>query len=377
MKLNYFKWYKALFRMVFRLSSFFRKQDKHKVIISLYRSKELEGNLKFVSDELTKQMPDAKIHLISAENKMNLRLLKEAISLSNASYLILDDYYLPVYLAYPKMNLKVIQLWHAAGAFKKFGYSAVGTKFGADSRYLKIVPVHSNYTHVYVSSTKVVPYYAEAFHMHVKNIIPIGVPRTDLFQQEEKCASIVASIYQDFPMLKDKIVNILIAPTYRAKGPQGESAINTIELIIKVAASIDCNKRIIFKPHPYMNSNELDVLREYNNVVLASIYSINEWMLLADAFITDYSSSVFEFALLKKPIAHFIPDIKQYKENRGFYQDIEDISDGVQLFDVKQVVKWINERERNESFDTSRMVHYNFDSIDHVSAKVVHHFLNN
>ncbi|MFK4998740.1 CDP-glycerol glycerophosphotransferase family protein [Bacillus sp. N9] len=46
---------------------------------------------------------------------------------------------------------------------------------------MKAVPVHSNYTNVYVSSENVIKHYAEAFNMDPKNIYPLGVPRTDMF----------------------------------------------------------------------------------------------------------------------------------------------------------------------------------------------------
>src|SRR5699024_5949284 len=116
--------------------------------------------------------------------KMNLSMLKDIKLISNAKYLILDDYYLPIYMIKPTRHLKVIQLWHAAGAFKKFGYSTVGTKFGPNHSYLKVVPVHSHYTHVYVSTENVIQDYAEAFNMSPSHIFPYGIPRADLFSQQ-------------------------------------------------------------------------------------------------------------------------------------------------------------------------------------------------
>ena len=77
----------------------------------------------------------------------------------------------------------VIQTWHACGAFKKFGYSAVGKGFGTTESDLEKYPVHKNFSYVTVSSEEVVWAYAEAFHMEdrVQDILPIGVSRTDLY----------------------------------------------------------------------------------------------------------------------------------------------------------------------------------------------------
>src|SRR5699024_7908096 len=136
----------------------------------LSRPETLEGNLKHIYEELQTQQPQMNIHLVQTTNKMDTKLFKDISFLSNAAYLIIEDYYLPIYLIKPSKHLKVIQLWHAAGAFKKFGYSTVHTKFGPSTSYLNIIPIHSNYTHVYVSGTRMIPYYAEAFNMSPERI---------------------------------------------------------------------------------------------------------------------------------------------------------------------------------------------------------------
>src|SRR5699024_1141890 len=124
-------------------------------------------------------------------------------------------------------NLKIIQLWHAAGAFKKFGYSTVGTKFGPHPLYLKLVPIHSNYTHVYVSSKNVVHDYAEAFNMHPSRIFSYGVPRIDLLNRKQDMERIKSLIMDDNPLLKnEKKIRVLIAPTYRADGSSTESGLD-------------------------------------------------------------------------------------------------------------------------------------------------------
>ncbi|WP_168380734.1 CDP-glycerol glycerophosphotransferase family protein [Virgibacillus sp. SK37] len=361
--------------MIYIISSLCLRQKNNKIVIALYRTKDLEGNLKYIYDELIKEMPDAKIHLVRGENKMNLRLFKEVILLSNTKYLILDDYYLPIYLIKPRKTLKVIQLWHAAGAFKKFGWSTLGTKFGSNQEYLNLVPIHSNYTNVYVSTEKVIDFYADAFNMDSNKIYPLGIPRIDLFNQPKECAKIIEKIKKDNPQLQEDKVNVLVAPTYRAKGAQEESTFDFISLLSNVSKTFNKNIRIIFKPHPYMNEKSLAPLQEVPNIIIAKKYSINEWMLLSDAFITDYSSSIFEFSLLKRPLAHVIPDLDEYTKNRGFYQDIDVISDGKIINNQQELVEWINSRHKNEYFDTSNMIRNNFDYVEDVTVRIVNHIL--
>lgn len=371
----YISVFKFFLNLIYQLFSSLLSKNKNKIVISIYRDHEISGNLQYVYDEILTQLPEAEIHLIHARNKMNLRLFKEIITISNAGYLILDDYFLPIYLIKPQKDLKVIQLWHAAGAFKKFGYSTIGTKFGPTEQYLKHVPIHSNYTHVYVSSDHVVKFYAEAFNMSSSSIFPLGIARIDMFNDKEECASIENKLKGKYSKLqKNDTVKILIAPTYRAEGLYVESSMEIIDALLEISNRIK-NKLIIFKPHPYMNDKEIKQLETQPNVLIARDYSINEWMLVSDAFITDYSSAVFEFALLKRPIAHFVPDLKQYQENRGFYEEIEVISDGIVLKSNLELMQWILDRKKNETFDTSQMIKFNFSNTKNVSQKIVKHFL--
>ncbi|AIF44608.1 CDP-glycerol glycerophosphotransferase family protein [Virgibacillus sp. SK37] len=373
------KWYIILYKIVlnviYKIFTLMRKPNENKFVIALYRGG-LEGNLKYIHDSIIIAKPKAEIHLISSRNKMNLGLFNEVIKLSNAKYLILDDYYLPIYLLTPNSNLKVIQVWHAAGAFKKFGYSTVGTRFGPSSEYLKLIPIHSNYTHAYVSSNKIRGFYAEAFNMPLNKVYPLGVPRTDLFFNKSCRNKVIEELSFHYPKInKPNRVYILLAPTYRGRGKQMETSFNMVDEIIEIAPLIKADVRIIYKPHPYTNIADIKRLNNCNNIIVADKFTINEWMLTSDAFITDYSSSVFEFALLYKPMAHFVPDLKDYEKNRGFYQDITEVSDAEIILDSQHLLKWINKRSSNEFFDSIRMVEYNFDELHDVSHKIVNHFV--
>jgi|SRR5699024_1438121 len=46
-------------------------------------------------------------------------------------------------------------------------------------------------------------------------------------------------------------------------------------------------------------------------------------MKAADILITDYSSSMFEFSFMKKPVFLFVKDYNEYLDERGLYFNIE------------------------------------------------------
>src|SRR5690625_3785439 len=270
--------YKFLFNFCYQLGNKLKKHQDEKAVFVLSRTNTLQGNLKFMHEELKRQYPKVNIHLIRTENRMNFNLFKELKTINNAQYLILDDYYLPVYLIKPSKRLKVIQLWHAAGAFKKFGHSTIGTKFGPSKDYLNIVPIHSNYTHVYVSSTKVVPYYAEAFNMDREKIYPLGIPRIDMFYNEKYKKQIFIKLQKKHKNLfeDNEKVNILIAPTYRAEGNYTESELKMSEILTNKNFTICDHIRIMYRPHPYTNKNEIKQLFTRSNIYIVDDFTIND-----------------------------------------------------------------------------------------------------
>jgi CDP-glycerol glycerophosphotransferase len=50
--------------------------------------------------------------------------------------------------------------------------------------------------------------------------------------------------------------------------------------------------------------------------------SIEELMLAADTLVTDYSSIMFDYAVLDRPIVIHAPDWEEYRDKRGTYFDL-------------------------------------------------------
>ena len=51
---------------------------------------------------------------------------------------------------------------------------------------------------------------------------------------------------------------------------------------------------------------------------------INQLLLVTDTLITDYSSVIFEYAFLKKPIVFYLPDLAEYDRDRSFFYDFSE-----------------------------------------------------
>ncbi|HEX6867892.1 MAG TPA: CDP-glycerol glycerophosphotransferase family protein, partial [Candidatus Limnocylindrales bacterium] len=60
---------------------------------------------------------------------------------------------------------------------------------------------------------------------------------------------------------------------------------------------------------------------------------ITELLMAADVFVTDYSSSIFEWALLRRPLVLHVPDLAAYEADPGLYLDYRTAMIGTQALD--------------------------------------------
>ena len=72
---------------------------------------------------------------------------------------------------------------------------------------------------------------------------------------------------------------------------------------------------------------------------LHSYNSVEDLYLISDILITDYSSVMFDYALLDKPMLFFTYDLDDYRDNlRGLYVDIEKEAPGPLVFDTDELI---------------------------------------
>ena len=58
---------------------------------------------------------------------------------------------------------------------------------------------------------------------------------------------------------------------------------------------------------------------------------MNDWLALADVLVTDYSSSIFEWALLRRPLVLLVDDLEAYERDPGLYLDYRTDMIGTQV----------------------------------------------
>jgi CDP-glycerol glycerophosphotransferase len=74
---------------------------------------------------------------------------------------------------------------------------------------------------------------------------------------------------------------------------------------------------------------------------------IRDLYLAADLMVTDYSSTMFDFAITGRPMVFFTYDLDRYRDQlRGFYFDLEDVAPGPLVRTSQELVDAIADIDR-------------------------------
>lgn len=250
--------------------------------------------------------------------------------IGKASIIVLDDH-APIFewLNAGKYS-KIIQLWHAGAGFKSSGYSRWGhnggpTPFGC----------HRQITYGVAGSKKVAHFFAEIWGINNENVLPTGLPRMDEYQDPKHRRQMIQQLYETFPIAQGKKV-ILFGPTYR--GRNKTDAHYPYELLDFDRLYDFCGDEyvVIFKMHPWVEQGP-PIKEEHKDkfVDAGPLANINDIFYITDLLITDYSSNIYEYSLMRKPILFFAFDKIPYSFSRGFHRDYDIYTPGkiVETFD--------------------------------------------
>ncbi len=330
---------RRVFEVLYRFYGALHRRDGRRILFTSDSHDELSGNLKVVHDRMVERGLDRDYRLLSLfkPSVTASRTWKDRFRmprlLASADVIVLDDYQPVIYGIRPSRAVRIIQLWHASGAFKTVGYSRVG-KLGGPSPWSR---THKNYTRAIVSSDFDIPFYAEAFGIPEARVIPTGIPRMDRFFDELAAASAREAAADAFPEIAGR-TTILFAPTFRGQGPREayyDEALIDVEALHRLAVQKDAV--VIIKMHPFIRQ-PLSIPHQFADRILdgsRSSIDVNDLLFAVDLLITDYSSIVFEYSTLGRPMLFFAYDLEEYVATRDFYVPFEEFVPGriVRTFD--------------------------------------------
>lgn len=291
---------------------------RNRIAMISRQSNTLSLDMRLLKEELQRQDPFLEVVTLNRRIPADIwgkikyifyMLGPEMHAIATSKVVLLEGYCINVSILHHKRELKVIQMWHALGIFKRFAFLAVGTTEGHSQKLAKAMHMHENYDYVICSSDFCRPYYAKAFGYPEEQVKVCPLPRTDLLKSESYRMETRQRILEKYPTLENR-KNVLYAPTFR-------SEMDITEPLLKLFDAFDYEEyNLIVKLHPIdrtrVNRMEVFDCSEFTTMELFSI---------SDVLITDYSSILFEAAVVELPIYLYTYDLEDYLERRGFLID--------------------------------------------------------
>ena len=344
-----------------------------RVVLATARVPTLEGNLAAIHDAIRRRDPDREVVLLLEPYSYGLvgkirymvRLLRAMMVVRTAGLVVVDNAYLPIHVSPHRPRTTVVQVWHAPGALKRFGHDAHTPLRGAEREFL-----HRHYDWVVCSAEASRAPWAAAFGVRPDRVLPLGTPRTDAFVDPARIDAARAAVLDRYPGLRDRRM-VLVAPTFRGRGA-GKRAGGGLDGAA-LRAALPADHVLVLKTHPNLDPAATDSAGY--DVVADRRADISDLLMAADVFVTDYSSSIFEWALLRRPLVLHVPDLAAYEADPGLYLDYRTSMIGEQAVDVAGVATAIREAAVDESAWDAFIARHLGPADGHASDRFVERFL--
>ena len=350
-----------MFRIVFPLGYKHyikgKKIKKKKAVFVEVRFDEITDSFRLVYDRMKADGFD--IHEQFIENikpgkwgyiKRCLRMLED---ISDAHYVFLNDACNVTSCIPLRKGTKIYQLWHACGAFKKFGMSTAELIFGDNRKSLEKYPNYGNLSYVTVSSPEVIWAYEEAMNLKdtKTQVVATGVSRTDVFYDQHFIEQSKAAVYSVCPAAENKKI-ILYAPTFRGRVAKAESP-DCLDIPAMKRALGD-EYVLLIKHHPFVKQPPVvpEDCADFAMDVTKSL-EIDQLLCASDVCVSDYSSLIFEYSLFERPMIFFEYDLDDYFDWRGFYYNYDELTPGPVVKETEEIIDYI--RHLDVRFDQAQV----------------------
>jgi CDP-glycerol glycerophosphotransferase (TagB/SpsB family) len=231
----------------------------------------------------------------------------------------------------------IVHLYHGT-ALKRISLDVEFDRFVSGSRFLRwyarrqhagLQSRHRRVSMVVAAGELAKRRFLTAFGLPPERIPVLGTPRFDVIQGGPAYDRVAGGDLRARLGIGADDHLVLWLPTWREAGDAGW--LPPVDADAVEAALGGSNVRILVKPHPYA---DFDVYRARlpDHPALRLLpeddTDVNCLLRIADTLVTDYSSAIFDYALLHRPIHFFAPDAAEYTQGRGFYEPYDGLTEG-------------------------------------------------
>lgn len=289
--------------MMVDVATFWLRPKKNRIQFISLTQDHLDSDFKCIYEGL-EQTKKYEIHtnLIVFEKNLKgsflyfLNCIKQLVELKRSALVIINDNNYVISTRKPK-TCKVLQVWHACGAIKKFG-----------NQIKREYPI-KNYDAILCNGSYWKDVYASAFGVDRARVYVTGMPRTDDLLAKK------SNFLDRHPELRNKKL-ILYAPTFRGNIIKGFQIPDLdMDWITK---NLSEDYVFLYKFHPLLG----DVKCKGDRMINCNHEDLYDLLQVAHCLISDYSSVVFDYSLLHKPMFLYVPDLDEYDASIGLNVDI-------------------------------------------------------
>ena len=255
------------------------------------------------------------------------RTLKSLYYISKAKYWIMSDSVNPVLKK--KKSQIYIQTFHGHGPVKKMGLEIDEYRKEHTENKLK----HIQDWDIYISM-------CEEEETQIKNstgfdqkIFRLGIPSTDPIARSKKLSSDeIENLKKKYNIPLDKKI-VLYAPTYREDLLGKENIKLNIESLCELQDYV-----FLVRLHPLLNAKtDKNIFKNSNFINCENVPDIVDLYPITDILISDYSASIYEFALTDKKIILYPYDYEKYSTYPGIVIDYQKIMPGPICYTEKEL----------------------------------------
>lgn len=240
----------------------------------------------------------------------------------------IDNQGFPHALAKPR-HTTYLQTWHGS-AYKRMGFDEARLKTQNAPQRARLRRAVDRFDHFLVRSEHDVNTLARAYGIPDERLLRCGYPRNDRLvaarAREEASGRFPRPSAATDLGIPDHRTVVLYAPTFRGL-PKNNKAVRLPLDVAEFAARFGDTHVLLVRAH-YMEAASLPVCPPGTVIDVSAHHDVSELLCLADVLVTDYSSIMFDFALLDRPLVHFAPDLDAYAAERGSYFALRDDAGG-------------------------------------------------
>ena len=247
-------------------------------------------------------------------------------ALARAAYWV-DNQTFPRYVR-KRPGQRYLQTWHGI-PLKKMGKDKLGVR----------LPVQRPDRGTGAWDALVVPnpYFEQTFvpaFEYERELVRYGTPRNDVLVDGSLTRE---QARQALDLPADATV-VLYAPTFREDNADREVAVTVPFDVEALLEGLGENAYVLLRPH-YLNRIKVPLSRRHSTLDVSKVEDVNLLYLAADVLVTDYSSVMFDYALLRRPIVLFAYDYTEYLAGRGTYFDLVEAAPGPMVRTTEELVE--------------------------------------